>query len=314
MQKDKKNLFLGIVLLVLVVIAYAYHLGQNQDREKQNNFISEINTEEINKIEVTTLGSSTVLLKRDEGWKIEGAKDFYLSSDLASKVEQGLKDLTLSEFELASENKEKKDIYHTDKKHGAEVKLYEGEEMTADFIVGRLDSPTLSHTYISRPDSDKTYLAQNIQLAGIFLRKDWRSKVIFDNSESEAQKLRFQYPDREFELVKEKKESGETAWGVAESEAHTLDQEKVGKIEELMTNLTAIQIPRQKFEGTGLEEHLIIVEAQGEGWTNTIMVGEKKGEEDMYYVKKGSSDNIYLISGEDKNLLETSLEELKIEE
>ncbi|SRR6056297_722071 len=316
MEKNKKNLFLGIILVILVIIAYGYYFEQNQSEGKQNNFLSGVNPKEISKIEVNTLGSSTALLKQEERWKIDGEEGFYVSSEVASDMEQSLANLVKADFELASENSEKKEIYHTDEKHGAEVKLYRGEEMVADFIVGRLDSPTVSHTYISRPEREKTYLARNVQLTGIFLREDWRSKAIFDNPEKEVKKLRFQYPEKEFSLTRKETEEGDKVWRSTEPNSFTADSKKVSEITDLMIDLTATQIPEQKFEGTGLEKHLIIVEAQGGEWSNTIMVGEKyeaDGEKDFYYAKKGSSDNIYLITKEQRDILKALPEELRSE-
>lgn len=316
MPKNKKNLVLGAILVVLVGFAYGYYYYQNQDQARANNFVSDLDFSQVDKMVVERTGSSTTLLKQEEGWKVEGTKDFYVRESRTEDIKKGLTDLTEVNFELVSTNQDKKELYHTDLEHGSHLELYQGEEKAADFVVGRLDSPTVTHTYISRPDSEETYLAKNVQLTAMFLEKDWRSKVVFNNPDKEVKKLRFQYPEEEFTAEKKKTSEGEDKWEITEPNFRETNSEKLAQIEDLMTNLIATRIPEQSFAGTGLEKHLIIVEAQGDGFQNTIMVGEAKEDEDngtLYYAKKGSSDNIYLITEEERNLLKTSVEELASE-
>ena len=79
-----------------------------------------------------------------------------------------------------------------------------------------------------------------------------------------------------------------------------------------MSNLTAISIPEQTFDNTGLEKNNIIVEATGEGINNTIMVGDAEDdEESRYYIKRGDSDNIYLITKEQRDALDNQIWDLQ---
>ncbi len=303
-------------MVVLVGFAYGYYYFQNQNQAQADNFVSNLDFSQVDKMEVERTGSSTTLLKQEEGWKVENTKDFYVRESRARDIKKGLNDLAETDFELVSQNKDKKELYHTDLEHGSHIKLYQGEEKLADFVIGRLDSPTVTHTYISRPDSEETYLAQNVQLTAMFLEKDWRSKVIFNNPGEEVKKLRFQYPGEEFVAEKKKTAEGKDKWEITEPSFKETTSEKLSQIENLMTNLIATKIPEQSFTGTGLGKHLIIVEARGDGLQNTIMVGESEETEEgqpLYYAKKASSDNIYLITQNERDTLKTSLNELALE-
>lgn len=313
---NKKNLILGGILVVLIVLAYLYQ-GPWQDQEKGNNFLSNVDIEEVDRMEITRKeATTTILTKQAEAeWKVEGEGNFYVESDVAEKLEDKLGDLTESEFELVSTNKDKKSEFRTDKENGSEVVLYQEGEKVAEFISGGLDSSTLNSTYVSHPDSAETYAAQGVDLTSVMLRKDWRSKVIFDTSGEEMDKVRFQYPDNEFTVEKVEEEGTTTTqWQGTRPREFEVSEEKIEEVLQVMTDLEAARIPEQTFEDTGLSQHLIIVEASDDSVSNTLMVGKKDGElrdQSLYYAKKGSSDNIYLITGEQRDKLDRTIQDLK---
>ena len=86
-----------------------------------------------------------------------------------------------------------------------------------------------------------------------------------------------------------------------------------------MSNLSSAEIPEQTFEGTGLENHEMIVQATGEELDHVLMIGGMKQleneddeeEEKLYYAKKGDSDNIYLIREDQKDELQKQIWQLR---
>lgn len=313
---NKKNLVLGGILVVLLVLVYLYQ-GPLQNQGQENNFLSNVNAEEVDRIEITRENATTTTLIKegDSRWQVKGEGDFYVISDVAGELEDKLGELVEADFELVSTNKDKKDEFHTNEDSGTRVVLYRDGEQVADFISGRTDSSVLNSTYVSRFDSSETYSVQGVNVTSVMSRNDWRSKVIFDSTQEDMNKVRFQYPDREF-MVEKMEEEGTTTttWQGVEPRQFEVSEEKMDEVLQIMTDLEATRIPEQTFEGTGLSEHLIIVEASGDDTSNTIMVGTKdgkEGEKDLYYAKKGSSDNIYLITGEQRDKLDQTMASLQ---
>lgn len=326
---NRKNLVLGTILVVLLVLAYLYQ-GPLQDREEDNNFLSDVDMEEVDTMTITRNGSSTVLTKQGEAkWKVQGEGDFYVEESTAEDLGSKMASLTKTNFELVSTDKDKKGQFRTSEEKGSRVELKRGEDLLAEFIVGSLDSSTLNSTYVSRSDISETYSARNVELTGLMLRDDWRSKVIFDSPKNDITKIRFQYPDREFTVERDKPEEGyaeddldleegeeeeEQQWRGTDPYEFTVSDDQVEQVVDIMSDLEAARIPAQEFEGTGLSKHLIIIEAGGDDLDNTLMVGEKtdeEGQQELYYAKKGSSDNIYLITGEQRDILDRTMDSLK---
>jgi hypothetical protein len=309
---NKKTLKLGGILIILIALAYLYQGPLKEWREnsgKTKNFLAEVDASQIDKIEITKGEKTTTLEKYDNKWKIGGAKDFYVQQDAAESLVKGLQNAAKAKLDLASNSKEKKSEFQTDKENGVHIKLIQGGQTTADFIVGKR-AMDFTSTYVSQPESDNTYSIK-ADLYGVFGRSDWYDKTIFSSDKEKINKIRLQYPypDREFTAEKTAVD-GVDAWEGTMPYKFNVNKDKIDKILDLMSNLTAAEIPEQKFEGTGLEKHLIIAQATGEGIDNILMIGGDNGEE-LYYVKKSDSDNIYLIAKEQRDELDKKIEDLR---
>lgn len=301
----KKNIILAIVLVILGALAYGYQGPWQEWRKKidqPKNFLAALPVDQLTKIEVKKGDKTTVLEKSGERWKIGGTKDFYVDNALSQNMIDELKAAAKANLEVISENKDKKSLFATDD-NGINVKLFKGEAIVAVFIVGKMASDYQS-TYISQPNLDKTYQVK-AGLNAVFDRASWYDYTIFSSDQTKITKIRFQYPAREFTIEKK-----DDKWAGTLPQPFTVNKEKAEAIAGIMANLVAADIPEQTYAGTGLEKHLIIVQATGEGVDNTLMIGNanKDGE---YYVKKGNSDNIYLISKEQQNTLNTDINKLK---
>ncbi len=307
---SKQTLILGIIFVILLGLAFAYKpfLEWREKRGEPDNFFAKINFDDINKIEIN--GDEDVILVREgDKWRIDGTKDFYLNSGRADSIKNAFKDARESSLEIVSENKDKKGQFLTNEE-GVGVKFYKNNKLALDFIVGKTGNDFTS-TYVSREGIDKTYLVK-ANLYNAFSHNDWYDKTIFSASKDKINKIRMQYPDHEFTMEKVKNGDKEE-WQGTLPYKFKVSEEKVNKILNIMTSLRATRIPEQKFEGTGLEKHLIIVEASGDDVDNILMVGDayKDGEEELYYAKKGDSDNIYLITKEQRDELNKTIRDLR---
>ena len=171
-------------------------------------------------------------------------------------------------------------------------------------------SDDFSSTQVAEKDSDMIYQLES-KLASV-LNTDWYDKEIFNLEKDNIQKIRFQYPSREFTIQKDEKddEESEDSWQGILPYKFSVDNEKVFDILETLSSLRATEIPEQSFEGTGLEKNLQIIQLSGENIDVVLMVGEDNGEE-LYYTKKGDSDNIYLISSEEKEKIDIRISDLR---
>jgi hypothetical protein len=299
---SNKNLRLLIILIILSAFAFLYSgpiKEWKREAKKPENFLAKLNLEEIDRIEISKLGSESILLRENEKWKVKVDGDFYVSSSLAGNISKAMNDAGESDLVLVSSNLGKKNEFKTDVS-GIRVKFYQADDLKSDFIIGNL-GPDFFSTYISKEDIDDTYIAK-ANLFGAFSVGDWRDKTIFSSNQNDISKLRFQYPNREFEIEKRNED-----WFSGSQE---LDKNKVSEVLALMANLSAISIPEQNFANTGLEKNLLIVEASGNNLNNVIMIGEANAN-NQHYAKRGDSDNIYLITEEQRDKLNKSINDFR---
>lgn len=302
----KKNIILAIVLLVLVGLVYLYqkpYQEWKQSKGKPVNFLSKVDVDQLSKIIVTRSGKTTTLERSGDKWRIGGTKDFFVEQASASYLDEKLKLTVKSDLEIASQNKDTQTSFETDEAGGTNLKLYKNDTEVANFYVGKMGSDYNS-TYISPFNSNMTYLVEG-NLNNAVNKDDWYDKTVVSGDKEKINKIRFQYPNRQFTMEKK----GDNWEGTAPNK-FTVKKEKADEILDLFASLMADSIPDQKFEGTGLDKNLIIVQATGEGVDETIMVGNAN-KSGLYYAKNGTSDNIYLITKEQKEILDKEIKELE---
>lgn len=300
-----KNLILGGVLVVLIVLAYLYQ-GPFQEWKKNfvmpKNFLAKVNVDEINKIEIQNNEKTIILEQKEKTWKVGGTKNFYVKKLTMDDVLESLKKAVNSNLELASDNKDKKTDFQVDDK-GIKVKLYKDKTELVNFIIGKM-TYDYSGTYITEQGSNKIYSVK-VNLFSPFNQQEWMDTTIFASDKEKISMLRLQYPDTQLIIEKQK-----NVWQGVKPNKFSVDQKKIALILDLMSDLTATEIPEQKFKNTKLEKHFIIVQAKGDGVDNTIMIGGDNSKE-LYYAKKADSDNIYLITKEQKDELNKRIKDLK---
>lgn len=301
---SKKNFILLGIFIFLAFTAFLIKgpIKNWQSDKEDNNFFANIIFEKINKIEVIGNDSKIILEKDEAEWKIAETKSFYIDPYLKSELNNLLQNLDGAKFDLVSENTEKKSDFMG--KSGIQVKIYEDDYLINEFLVGKIGTDYPS-TYISELDSDIVYMV-NQDFYSVFSASDWYDKTIISLNTDLVNKIRVQHGDRQYTL-----ELDEKKWiGVLPSE-FVVDQEKVNSLLEIVYDLSAVKIPEQKFEGTGLEKNNLILQFIGDGVDKTIMIGDKNEEGENYFAKRADSDNLYLISEEQKNSLDLKITDIK---
>lgn len=300
---NKKNLVLGGILVFLIIFAYIYQ-GPFQEWKKNagkvKNFLAQVVLDEIDTVEITKDGETTVLEKSFSRWKVGGTKDFYTPDNLTDSLNFALENISQKDLELVGDNIDRKASFNTDDS-GVRVKISQKDKIF-EFVVGKI-TMDFSGNFISKVDDNKTYEI-GVKL-GFLSQEDWRDKEMFSFMKERVNKIRFQYPDRQFFV-----EKTENEWKGVLPHSFSVNEEKIDEILDIIASMSATKIPAQSFEGTGLEKNLIIVQVVGEEVDATIMVGEVNDEE-LYFAKKGDSDNIYLITKEERDILDKKIKDLK---
>lgn len=302
----KKNLILGGVLAALIVAAFLYqgpYKNWQKNNEKPDNFLAGINFANVSKIEIVKGENTTVLEQKDDKWLIKGTKGFFVKPEIMNEVKTSIEEANNAKVILVSSNTDNKANFHVDDKLGTKVKLMNGEEVLANFIIGKATKDYLG-TYIAETGSAKTYSIA-VTLDRTFVRDDWHNMEILTFDKEKINKIRFQYGDKGFTIEKNK-----DGWVGLVPFKFRVDDKKVAPILDIMSNLSATEIPAQTFEGTGLEKNSIIVQAMGEGIDQTIMIGDAN-DQGLYFAKKGDSDNIYLITKEQRDALKIGYRDLR---
>lgn len=300
---SKKTLILAVVLIALIALAYGYQgplkTWQN-NLGKPKNILAKLKIDLVDKIEIINQGKILTLAKQNQKWKYDNSKDFYVDASAITKVFAELTIAARSEMELVSNNRERKSEFKTDGS-GLEIKIYQADKQVTDFIIGSSAGDYASF-YISlpapagRPESAATY-AVKADLGGAFKPAEWRDFTIFSTPAEKINKIRFQYPNREFTV-----ELKDGKWNGSLPDKFAVKPEKIQPVLDIMSKLKAEEIPVQVFAETGLDKHFIIIEASGEGVNNTLMIGGATAG--LYYGKRGDSDNIYLISKTERDELD----------
>lgn len=240
--------------------------------------------------------------KSGEEWVLSGTKGIRAKKEIINGFLDELEASQNSRVMLVSANPAKKGEFRTDES-GIKVVLSAAGREISGFVAGKT-SPDFLSIYVSKIGSAETYSWQ-AGLSRYLSQADWKDDSIFSTDKDKIAKIRFQYPRSSFTIEKQDgKWQGRSPWKFA------VKQDKLDRLAGLMATLRAVEIPAQSFAGTGLEKHLIIVQATGEGIDNTIMIGDSNGK-GSYFAKRGDSDNIYLISKQDRDELDKSISQLK---
>ena len=302
---NRKNLVLGVILVFLIALAYVYQ-GPFKDWQtglgKPKNILAGLNVEQIDTIEIASFNQVTVLEKTGDKWKIAGTKEFYADQAAVDNALRAFGEAAAAEAELVSENPDMKDQFSTGGS-GVRVAFRQSGDTLFEVVIGN-PGPDFSSAYIAEPDSDKTFLVK-ANLSSAFTRPEWHDRAIFSIDREAITVIRFQYPNREFRVEKQ-----DDTWRGVAPFVFTVSEDKIEPILAIMADLSAAQIPPQTFDGTGLENNSIIVQAQGDGIDQTLMVGGRH-DSGFYFAKRGDSDNIYLITEEQKEELNKRYTDLR---
>ena len=302
---NKKNLILGIILAVLILLAWGYEgpfKTWKEEKAKAINLFAGLDMAKVNQMEIAQGQRKTGFTKVNGKWKIDGTKDFWLPQTQADQMTAAIDEAKKTDWELVSQNKAKQSEFQTDGS-GRVIKLIADGKDLAAFAIGKM-GPDYKSTYLSMNGSEKTFLVK-ASLVQAFGEEDWRDKAIFTTDKDKVAKLRIHEAGVDYIIEKKTSDKGVVTWNIAKPKASVVKTDKVDAVLGVLASLSAAEVPDQTFKGTGLDKNSVVVEAMGDGIDNTLMIGaaKKLNGQDLVFVKRGNSDNIYLITKDQSSKL-----------
>lgn len=283
----RKIIFLVSFLAIAVFAAYLLYNPQIFSRQKNTSLIAGFNAEKINKIEIDYLNNKTVLAKLGDIWQVTTA------SSTAAKIEP-IKQLidalqNAQNNNIISQNKDKYSIFQVDQS-GAIVKFYDGENLVADIVAGKMGSDYNSN-YVRLNNSDIVYLIKS-NIRYLVTMPDWRDLTVLKLDSSKIKKISLNYPKQKIEL-----EKGEAGWNII-SPASKAKDEEVNKIVGAVSSLTAMDVSVNiDAKETGLDKPTFSIDIVSDGdLKDTIFVGNKIKNKEEYYLRKNDKQNVFIVS------------------
>ena len=203
MKLTTKNL-----IIILVVLGAAYGVTQFTKRSGRSKSLRSelvsIDTANVSKVEISSTGGEVTLNETAEGWMVNLADG---SQKLAkqSSVTSLLTSLnTIEPGRLAAKTEDKWKDYAVDSA-GTRVKVYEGDAVSTDIVIGRfgMEGQQSFYTFVRLFEDEEVYVANNFM--GMSIGKDpsaYRENTLLRLEKDSLTSISFNYPDSSFTLAK----------------------------------------------------------------------------------------------------------------
>ncbi len=226
----KKNIYalLG-VFAILVVVAYVLmnRPGENDISIGNSQFLAEVDSVAVDKIEITSSANTVVLEKKRAEWFLSEPVEYRANQSNVALVIHQAKGLAVKE--IVSSNPKKRPIFQVDST-GTLVKIFQnGQEHTA-FIVGK-QGQNYAETYVRKEQSNDVVVV-NGMLPLSFNKpvKDWRDKTVLNLPKENIKTISYQYPGELYSLVLH-----DSVWMIGDRKA------KAGDVASLLASLSNIE-------------------------------------------------------------------------
>ncbi|MEM0938936.1 MAG: DUF4340 domain-containing protein [Bacteroidota bacterium] len=204
MKLTTKNL-----LIILVVLALGFALAQLTKRGGRSKLLKtelvKIDTAKVSKIEILSSEADVLLTASPEGWTVslaDGSQKVAKQSAITGLLS------SLNSIEpgrLVAKTQDKWKDYAVDSA-GTRVKIYEGEEISTDIVIGRfgMEGQQSFYTFVRLFEDKEVYVAPNFM--GMSIGKDaasYRENTLLRLKKDSLTAISFNYPDSSFQLSKD---------------------------------------------------------------------------------------------------------------
>lgn len=191
-----------------MVLGAAYGVTQLTKRSGRSKSLRSelvsIDTSSVSKIEISSTEGNVFLEETDEGWKVsleDGSQKLAKQSSVTSLL-TSLN--TIEPGRLAAKNQDKWKDYAVDSA-GTRVKVYEGEDLNTDIVIGRfgMEGQQSFYTFVRLFEDQEVYVANGFM--GMSIGKEsssYRENTLLRLKKDSLNTITFNYPDSSFTLVK----------------------------------------------------------------------------------------------------------------
>lgn len=260
------------------------------------------------------------LVRHGEDWSIEELDDFPADGE---KVEQLLEDLERIEVRrpVVTSSRYHEAFKVTDEDRAARVKVYDGDEVRADLIVG--SSANYRTTNVRLGDEDEVYEIQGLAPYDVRpAQSTWIEKKLVDLPSAEIDRLSLTNSAGQFEL--EKRDGDWAVVSPEDKQDEKLDQAKIDALVRAATSLQlsdAVGPVDDAAQGFASPAATLVLRGGPEGAADeasgaldlTLIVGDKPSDEEnkRYVTRSGFGYTGTIWESSVSKLLEDSLDSLQ---
>lgn len=294
-----KNFILIIFVAALGLIAW----GVVRDNSFQADVpeLKSLFSDSVDKIEIQGGGSSHVLVKEGDEWKVkEGEVAFPADSEAVKAVVEGLKNFEVAE--IVSQNGEKYSTFGVDETSALQIVLYEKDTGTRRLYVGNTDYRS-GGDYVRVGEQVPVYITDT-SIRSSFLKDTYKDLRLSDVETEAVNEVAFAYADSEksFTVVKkmipQDKDTKSSAGGTQEwfykddtELKEQLDGNAVSAILSAVKNHAARNIlPVDKAKDYGFEKSSIVITMTDAQGVEQIFFGNQTEDKSAYYASVSGKD------------------------
>lgn len=199
------------LLIILAILGIGYAVVQFTKRTgKSKSLKSElvsIDTTKVTKIAINSPDGEVLLASSGAGWKVsladgktKPAREGVVQSLLTSLI-------SIKPARLASRKKDKWKDYAVDST-GTRVKVYEGEDLTTDIVIGRfgVEGQRSFYSFVRLFADENVYVANDFMGMSVGKKpEDYRESVLMRLTSDSLTRITFDYPDSAFSFIKNDK-------------------------------------------------------------------------------------------------------------
>ena len=294
MSTLKKILIVFATLLIFIIIV---EQPGSKNTEKDKNvkfFLSTMNIEEVQKIQIQNISSKKDLLlgKVDGKWQVKNGSYFPVDK---KRINDFLTDLyNLKQGRLIAKNKNNFSIYSVDDKSGTNIQIWNDKGGVSNFVIGQ---STKDGQFVRNISENLVY--ESIPSLTLHLKLDtnyWKDRVLLSISEEKVKQITLHSPSTELILEK----SIEGTWSAIKPKKYKADK----------TATTTLFKELQKMEATSVADEIDSKKADlkkpdykisvrmTDNSLKSVMFKAVSDKKDKYYAKNGKTDYIYIVSSD----------------
>lgn len=297
-MKTRQNLILLIVLLVCAgfILVLEHPLEQKAVRKAagSDRLFPELRPEAVRELTIRLTDAEIVrLAKNEDRWLVMYKGEQYPADQ--EMVKEALTILVqLTQENLASQKKEKHDLFQVTAEKGIEVIVRDaGKTPAAHLFIGR-QGPDLYSTYIRIASSDAVYRS-NAFSSGIFDQPPpvWRDTTLFSFDPEEATELQITSPDQTIVLSRDT--AG--AWHMQEPVSGRADPEVLKALLAGLASLEASDYADNVSAAeSGLERSTLRLTVMlRDGSRKDLTIGSHLADQPLYYLATGDTPYTYVL-------------------